>query len=123
MLKNLPKQAKIFLLEIYNDILLTGVVPDSWQKTKIIPILKPGKSADNADFYRPISLLSCNRKLFEKIIFTRLDYWAERFELLSPTQFGFRKGSDISKLGRQLFGTKELLKKYHGEQYRTSFQN
>jgi hypothetical protein len=31
------------------------------------------------------------RKLFEKMIYTRLDYWAEKFEILSPLQFGFRK--------------------------------
>jgi hypothetical protein len=26
------------------------------------------------------------------MICTRLDYWAEKFEILSPSQFGFRKG-------------------------------
>jgi hypothetical protein len=28
----------------------------------------------------------------EKTVCTRLDYWAEKFEILSPLQFGFRKG-------------------------------
>lgn len=92
LLKNLPKIAKDFLLDIFNVILSSGEVPESWHKTKVIPILKPGKNADSADSYRPISLLSCNRKLFEKIILTRLEYWAEKYEMLSPTQFGFRKG-------------------------------
>jgi Endonuclease-reverse transcriptase/Reverse transcriptase (RNA-dependent DNA polymerase) len=92
LLKNMPEQAKLFLLQIFNDILSDGNVPLSWHRTKIIPILKPGKDASNADSYRPISLLSCNRKLFEKIILTRLEYWAEKYEMLSKSQYGFRKG-------------------------------
>jgi ribonuclease HI len=92
MLKALPSEAKEYLLIIFNDILKTGVIPENWQKTKVIPILKPGKDPNNADSYRPISLLSCVRKLFEKMILTRMDYWAERFEMLSATQYGFRKG-------------------------------
>jgi Reverse transcriptase (RNA-dependent DNA polymerase) len=32
------------------------------------------------------------RKLMEKIICTRIDYWAERFDIHSPSQYGLRKG-------------------------------
>jgi hypothetical protein len=46
----------------------------------------------NSDSYRPISMLPCARKMFERIILTRLEYWAETYEILSPTQYGFRKG-------------------------------
>jgi ribonuclease HI len=92
MLKKLPTEAKHYLLMIFNDILTSGEVPAAWQRTKVIPILKPNKDPNCADSYRPISLLSCVRKLFEKIILTRLEYWAEKFEMLSPSQFGFRKG-------------------------------
>jgi hypothetical protein len=30
--------------------------------------------------------------MFEKIILALLEYWAEKYEILSPTQYGFRKG-------------------------------
>jgi hypothetical protein len=92
MLKELPLMRKKFLLNIFNDILSNGVVPGSWQRTKIIPILKPGKNSSNSDSYRPISMLPCARKMFEKIILTRLEYWTEKYKILSPTQYGFRKG-------------------------------
>jgi ribonuclease HI len=92
LLKNLPGQAKLFLLQIFNEIMDSGEVPLPWHRTKIVPILKPGKDANSADSYRPISLLSCIRKLFEKIILTRLEYWAEKYEMLSKSQYGFRKG-------------------------------
>ncbi len=94
MIKALPTRVKELLISIFNDILTQGVVPAVWQQTKVVPILKPGKDASCADSYRPISLLSCNRKLFEKIILTRFEYWAEKYEMLSPTQYGFRKGHE-----------------------------
>jgi ribonuclease HI len=92
LLKRMPFEAKTMLLQIFNAILTCGEVPLAWHRTKVIPILKPGKDANCADSYRPISLLSCNRKLFEKIILTRLEYWAEKYEMLSKSQYGFRKG-------------------------------
>jgi hypothetical protein len=67
------------LLEIYNQTLSAGTCPESWRDTKVVSILKPGKEPNNAKSYRPISLLSCVRKLFKKMICTRLDYWAEKF--------------------------------------------
>jgi hypothetical protein len=80
------------LLEIYNQIFSARTCPESLRETKVVSILKPGKELNDANSYRPISLLSCVRKLFKKMICTRLDYWAEKFEIRSPSQFGFRKG-------------------------------
>jgi hypothetical protein len=51
-----------------------GDVPGSWQRTKIIPILKPGMDTSNSDSYRPINMLSCARKMFKKIK-SRLAYF------------------------------------------------
>jgi hypothetical protein len=35
-----PPEAKLCLFDIYNDILRTGVVPESWYRTKVEPIFK-----------------------------------------------------------------------------------
>jgi hypothetical protein len=70
MLKKLPLEMKKFLLHIFNDILSNGDVPGTWQRTKIIPIWKPGKDSSNFDSYWPISMLHCARKMFDKIILT-----------------------------------------------------
>jgi hypothetical protein len=37
-------------------------------------------------------ILGCDRKIMEKMLYTRLDIWAERNNVLSPMQYGFRKG-------------------------------
>lgn len=91
-LKNLPEIGLQFLLELYNYILKSSEVPISWKHTKVIAIPKPGRDRGNADSYRPISLLSCIRKLFERMLLLRLELWAEKSEMMSNTQFVFRKG-------------------------------
>jgi hypothetical protein len=54
--------------------------------------MKPGKNLASPDSFRPISLIGSDRKLMEKMLCTCLDIWAERNNVLSPTQCGFRKG-------------------------------
>ena len=41
-------------------------------------------------------MLSCIRKLLEKIVLHRLDTWVETNGLLSDTQFGFRRGKGMN---------------------------
>lgn len=55
-------------------------------------ILKPHCSGNVAGDYRPITLLSTIRKLFEKIVQNRLSFYLERNSLWPETQYGFRKG-------------------------------
>jgi hypothetical protein len=74
--KGAALDGKTFLLHIFNDILSYSDDPGSWQRTKIIPILKPEKDSSSFDAYHP-----CARKTFEKIILTRMEYWAENTKL------------------------------------------
>jgi hypothetical protein len=43
LFKALPMEAKLCLLDAYNDIIVTGVVPQSWHQTKDMPIVQPGR--------------------------------------------------------------------------------
>jgi len=45
--------------------------PHMWHTATIIPILKPNKLPHKLDSYRPISLLSCQSKILEKMIVDR----------------------------------------------------
>lgn len=45
----------------------------------------------NINNYRPISILNCIVKLFEKIVFDQLSNYLARHNLLSQCQSGFRK--------------------------------
>ena len=75
---------------IIKTSLLTGVVPNQLKIAKIIPIFKSGDRTV-MDNYRPISLLSNFSKILEKIVYRRLSEFAETNNILSPSQFGFRK--------------------------------
>jgi hypothetical protein len=57
-------------------------------KAKVIAILKPGKPANEASSYRPISLLSVCHKFLEKLIYNRISPIIE--EHLPIEQAGFR---------------------------------
>ncbi|XP_076042208.1 uncharacterized protein LOC143026096 [Oratosquilla oratoria] len=90
MIKNLPEDAKTFLLKIINRTWETDILPKSWKIAIIIPIKKPNKNPLDPSSYR-LALTSCVCKLMEKMRNTRLVWYLESENKLSPYQFGFRK--------------------------------
>ena len=97
------------LLDIFNQCLHTSCYPNDWKYGHIIPIHKPGKPADKCSSYRPIVLLSCLGKLFERIINKRLEFFIESKNKLNSSQFGFRpkKGTAdvLTQLGENIEDT------------------
>ncbi|XP_047041608.1 uncharacterized protein LOC124645775 isoform X1 [Helicoverpa zea] len=83
---------KQILLNLFNSFFLSGVVPESWKCQIIIPILKPGKNPKDSSSYRPIALSSVLAKIMENLIKNRLEWFLESKGILSPSQFGFRRG-------------------------------
>jgi hypothetical protein len=57
ILKVLPDIGIKAITHIYNSILRNGYFLAQWKVSQIIPILKPGKPADEVTSYSPISLL------------------------------------------------------------------
>ena len=78
------------LTDILNISISTGVYPSKLKMAKIIPIFKQDDDTD-ANNYRPISLLSNFKRIFEKIAFKRMESFIEQKDLLTPSQYGFRK--------------------------------
>ena len=68
----------------------TGRYPTKLKIAKLIPIYKEDDDTEPGN-YRPISLLSIFNRLFEKLMYTRLLNFMEKFDLLSNNQYGFRK--------------------------------
>ena len=91
LLKNLDKERKSELLQIYNQCYMIEY-PEKWKQGLIIPIPKPKKDKTLVSSYRPISLLPTIGKVFEKIVQKRLNYILERNNTFSKSQCGFRKG-------------------------------
>lgn len=67
IIKALPEEYILVLTQIFNKILHDGSFPESWSDSLIIPIPK-----SDGIGVRPISLLSCEFKIMEKVIYNRL---------------------------------------------------
>jgi len=67
-IKLLHKKHPWVLTEIINSCLEFSHFPRPWKTGKIVFIPKPGKPANEADSYRPLSLLNCMGKILEHII-------------------------------------------------------
>jgi len=76
------------LTHIYNSMMRLSYFPVLWKFSVIVMILKPGKSPDSPNSYRPISLLPLFSKIFEKIFLKRILPIIETN--LPNAQFGFR---------------------------------
>lgn len=78
------------LLSLINKSFKNGCFPDKLKIAKVIPIFKGG-SPDNLINFRPISILPAISKLFERLMYNRMLSFINKYELLSSSQFGFRK--------------------------------
>lgn len=82
---------KAFLLEKYNEVLITGIIPAAWLVGIVCPVLKPGKSAREPTSYRPVSLTSAAGKLMEMTALARLEWIADLKGVFREQQSGFRR--------------------------------
>ena len=67
-----------------------GHVPDELKIANVEPIFKKG-DATLIKNYRPISILPVFSKIFERIIYNRLNKYIVKHNILSNSQFGFKK--------------------------------
>ena len=74
---------------LFNLSLQSGIFPDKLKIARVIPVPKKGDITDCSN-YRPISLLSIFDKLFEKIVYSKLIKYLDKFNILFKHQYGFR---------------------------------
>lgn len=91
ILSELPLVGLMFIRNVFNSIIKKKYFPKVWKVAEIIAIPKPHKNHSIASSYRPISLLPVLSKLFEKILFNRLEPILKQHNLIPNHQFGFRK--------------------------------
>jgi hypothetical protein len=77
MLKHLPANFKLELLEFMNISIKNGILPKLSKESIITMIPKKGNSNEIKN-YRPISGTSCVIKLLEKILHTRITKYLDK---------------------------------------------
>ena len=78
-----------FISKLFNSCLTRGVFPEALKIAEVVPIYKKGNVCEPTN-YRPISLLYQFSKTFEKLLFSRVIEYLEKFKLFSTRQYGFR---------------------------------
>ena len=78
------------LLKIFNNSIEKGEYPSEMKIARVIALHKKGNKSE-PDNYRPISLLSCFNKIFERLLCTQLHSFLEKYKILVEFQFGFRQ--------------------------------
>jgi hypothetical protein len=83
------------LAYIYNKYLTIGVFPDWLKYARIVPLFKKGDRAFISNC-RPISILTRFSKIFEILMYCRLNQHMTIHNVTVPEQFSFRKGKSIN---------------------------
>ena len=90
LVKEISKHIVKSLTNIYNQSLLTGVIPDDLKIALVTPMYK-ANSKEEFSNYRPISVLPCISRILEKIMYKRVLKYLEKDNMFFQSQYGFRK--------------------------------
>ena len=83
------------IASIINNSILSGVYPDALKEARVIPIYKSG-NRDDANNYRPISILPTMSKIFERHIASQMLSYFDKTDIIHRKQSGFRKNHSCS---------------------------
>ena len=89
-IKYCPKELITVIVNLFNIILDTGIIPSQWTIGVIKPLYKNKGNINDVNNYRGITLLSCIGKLFTSILNSRLYIYLTSKNLLGNEQAGFR---------------------------------
>ena len=99
---------------VFNLSFEKGIFPDRMKIGKVTPVFKGGDSADLSN-YRPISVLPCFSKIFERLMYNQLYRHISNSKILYPKLFGFQKGHSTDHALLQLGG--QIYKSFECNEY------
>lgn len=72
LIKEGGSEAVEYLTDLFNNVAVTGRIPDQWMTTKIVPLYKGKGSRANVDNYRPIAIVPITYKIFTYVLLNRI---------------------------------------------------
>jgi len=103
------------LLNLYNSVWNSGVLPPSWSHSLVVPIQKSNKPSYLPSSYGPISITTNACKLMEKIIVRRLKWFIKYNNFFNTNQSGFGERRRVTDHILRLHDAvqKSLANKHH----------
>ena len=105
-------------VELYNLAIELAGFPDDLKIARVNPVHKSGP-VEKVDNYRPISALPLFSKVFERLTLYRMNSFITRHNILTPSQFGFRRGCNTTHAIIRLLT--HVVQAYHRRQYCACF--
>ena len=92
LLKNSAEYMIKPLHNIINMSIVTGTVPQQLKIANVIPLYKGADAGSKFLYtnYRPIAILNSISKVLEKVVEKQLRSYLDFYDMLSPSQYGFR---------------------------------
>ena len=103
MLKSCKESITKPLCLLFNKSLRLKVYPESWKLAHVLPLFKKDDPSVTSN-YRPVSLLSCVSKIFERVVFKHVYNFFHTNNLFYKYQAGFLPGHST---------VYQLLETYH----------
>ena len=91
ILKHCAEELSKPICSLFNLCVRNSEVPNDWKVAIVKPHYKGKGEKDDFENYRPISILSPLRKVFEACLAKRIKFYFESNKILVDEQFGFRK--------------------------------
>lgn len=98
--KKFSDKLTTILLNMFNDSLFRGSLPQTLTEASITLLLKPGKDSTECGSYRPNALLNCDVKILAKALALRLETTIHN--VISADQNGFIPGHSFTNIRRLL---------------------
>ncbi|CAF3791116.1 unnamed protein product, partial [Adineta steineri] len=96
IIKLLPSSHLTFITSSFNHMVQNVCIPRHWLTAKMILLSKTKTSIVDINDTRPISLLPCFSKLYEKLFLVLFRQWISDNGFLPDEQTGFRPGHNMS---------------------------
>lgn len=96
LLKQIYKTILNPLTSLFNISISSGIYPDVYKTSKLIPIFKKGDRSE-VNNYRPVSLLCTISKVLERVVNNRLLHHLNNHNIIVPNQYGFRKNRSTTE--------------------------
>ena len=77
------------LTHVINLSLIQGVVPDDLKSAIVVPLFKKNDKTEVGN-YRPVLILTIISKVFERVVYDKIESYLDQMKLLYKFQSGFR---------------------------------